>query len=146
VMYKVRMYNGWQGSYCQKKVRQLIGRAVVQAVSRRLPTAAAQVRSQVRSCGICGGQSVTGQVSSEYFGFPCQFSFYQMFHNHLSSGAGTIGELMADVPSGLILTPPQKTKATSPHLHMCIAVIRNNFHNGHMSSMEPEEWCVLHGY
>jgi hypothetical protein len=36
------------------------GRAIVQAVSRLLPTAAARVRSQVRSCGICGGQSGTG--------------------------------------------------------------------------------------
>jgi hypothetical protein len=35
------------------------GRAIAQAVSRRLPTAAARVRSQVRSCGICGGQSGT---------------------------------------------------------------------------------------
>jgi hypothetical protein len=34
------------------------GRAIAQAVSRWLPTApAARVRSQVRSCGICGGQS-----------------------------------------------------------------------------------------
>jgi hypothetical protein len=31
-----------------------------QAVSRRLPTAAARVRAQVTSCGICGGQSGTG--------------------------------------------------------------------------------------
>jgi hypothetical protein len=37
------------------------GRAIAQAVSRRLPTAAARVRSQVRSCGICGGQSGTGE-------------------------------------------------------------------------------------
>jgi fatty acid desaturase len=54
-----------------------------------------------------------GQVSTEYFGFPCQFSFYRLFHNHhhhLSSGAGTIGQLVADVPSALSLTPPQKTK------------------------------------
>jgi hypothetical protein len=35
------------------------GRAIAQAVSGRLPTAAARVRSQVRSCGICGGQSGT---------------------------------------------------------------------------------------
>jgi hypothetical protein len=38
----------------------LCGRAIFQAVSRRLPTAAARVRAQVRSCGICGGQSGTG--------------------------------------------------------------------------------------
>jgi hypothetical protein len=29
---------------------------------------------------------------------------------HLSSGAGTIRQLVADVPSGLSLTPPQETK------------------------------------
>jgi hypothetical protein len=30
--------------------------------------------------------------------------------HHLSPGAGTIGQLMAEVPSGLSLTPPQETK------------------------------------
>jgi hypothetical protein len=34
-------------------------RAIAQAVSRRLPTAAARLRSHVRSCGICRGQSGT---------------------------------------------------------------------------------------
>jgi hypothetical protein len=52
-----------------------------------------------------------GQVFSEYFGFPCQFSFHRLLHiHHLSFGAGTIGEIEADVPSGLSLTPPQETK------------------------------------
>jgi hypothetical protein len=37
-----------------------IGGAIAQAVSRRLPTAAARVRAQIRSCRICGGQSGTG--------------------------------------------------------------------------------------
>jgi hypothetical protein len=36
------------------------GRAIAQAVGRRLPTAEAPVRAQVTSCGICGGQSGTG--------------------------------------------------------------------------------------
>jgi hypothetical protein len=36
------------------------GHAIVQAVSCRLPTAAARVRSRDRSRGICGGQSGTG--------------------------------------------------------------------------------------
>jgi hypothetical protein len=56
-----------------------------------------------------------GQVSSEYFGFPCQFSFHRLLHihHHLSSGAVTIGQLVADVPSGLSLTPPQETKKTT---------------------------------
>jgi hypothetical protein len=43
-----------------------------------------------------------GQVFSEYFGFPCQFSFH---HTHLPTGADTIGPVAADVPSGLGLTP-----------------------------------------
>jgi hypothetical protein len=47
-----------------------------------------------------------GQVSSKYFGFRGQFSFHQTPHTHLLSGAGTIGQLEADVPSGLSLTPP----------------------------------------
>jgi hypothetical protein len=51
-----------------------------------------------------------GHVLSEYLGFPCQFSFYQLLHTHLSSGAGTIGQIVADVPSGLSLTPPQEIK------------------------------------
>jgi hypothetical protein len=39
------------------------GHAIAQAVSRRLPTAAARVRAQVSSCGICGGQNDTGAGS-----------------------------------------------------------------------------------
>jgi hypothetical protein len=51
-----------------------------------------------------------GQVFSQYFGFPCQFSFHRLIHiqHHLSSGAGTIGQLLADVRSGLSLIPPPK--------------------------------------
>jgi hypothetical protein len=53
-----------------------------------------------------------GQVFSEYFGFPRQFSFHRLhhIHHHLSSGADIIGQLMADVPSRLSLTPLQETK------------------------------------
>jgi hypothetical protein len=52
-----------------------------------------------------------GQVFSEYFGFSSQFAFHRLLHtHHLSSVAGIIGQLMADVTSGLSLTPPQETK------------------------------------
>jgi hypothetical protein len=51
-----------------------------------------------------------GQVFSEYFGFPCQPSFHQLLHNHLSSGAGTIGQIVADMSSGLSITPPREIK------------------------------------
>jgi hypothetical protein len=51
-----------------------------------------------------------GQVFSEYFGFPCQFTFHRLLHtHHLSSGAGTIDQLVAAVASGPSLTPPQET-------------------------------------
>jgi hypothetical protein len=47
-----------------------------------------------------------GHFLSEYFDILCQSSFHQLLHtHHLSSGAGTIGQLVADVPSGLGLTP-----------------------------------------
>jgi hypothetical protein len=50
-----------------------------------------------------------GQVFSEYFSFPYQFLFHRLLHtHHLSSGAGTIGQIVADVPSGLSLTLPQE--------------------------------------
>jgi hypothetical protein len=53
-----------------------------------------------------------GRVFSEYFGFPCHFLFPRLLHihHHLSSGAGTIDQLVAYVPSGLSITPPQETK------------------------------------
>jgi hypothetical protein len=44
------------------------------------------IRCQV---GFVVDKVALGQVFSEYFGFPCQSSFHQLFHNHpnLSSGA-----------------------------------------------------------
>jgi hypothetical protein len=52
-----------------------------------------------------------GQVSSEYFGFPYLFSFHRLLHiHHVSYGAGTVDQLVADVPSRLGLTPPNETK------------------------------------
>jgi hypothetical protein len=46
------------------------GRAIVQAVSRWLPIAAARVRSRVWSIGICGGQSGTGAGFLRVLRFP----------------------------------------------------------------------------
>jgi hypothetical protein len=47
-----------------------------------------------------------------YYGyFPYQFSFHRLLHTHyLSSRIGKIGQVVADVPSGLSLTPPQDSK------------------------------------
>jgi hypothetical protein len=60
------------------------GRAIAQAVSRRLPTAAVRVQTRVWSCGILWWTKVAlGQVFSENFGFPYQSIFHLLLHNHL---------------------------------------------------------------
>jgi hypothetical protein len=47
-----------------------------------------------------------GQVFSEYFGFPCQFSLHN--HPHLQSGAGTIGQKWPQYQVDLV--PPREKK------------------------------------
>jgi hypothetical protein len=62
----------------------ILGRAIAQAVSCRLPTTAARVQTRVWSCGILWWTKVAlGQVFSENFGFPCQSTFHLLLHNHL---------------------------------------------------------------
>jgi hypothetical protein len=50
--------------------------------------------------------------SLEYYGFPCQFPFRQLVHTSsslsMSCGAGTVIQIVADMPSSLSLTPPQE--------------------------------------
>jgi hypothetical protein len=46
------------------------GHVIAQTVSRRLPTAVIRVRSQVRPCWICGGQSTTGAGFLRLLCFP----------------------------------------------------------------------------
>jgi hypothetical protein len=61
------------------------GRAIAQAVNRRLPIAAVRVQTRVWSCGILWWTKVAlGQVFfSENFGFPCQSTFHLLLLNHL---------------------------------------------------------------
>jgi hypothetical protein len=66
-----------------------------------------------------------GQVFSEYFGFSYQFSFHQMVHSHLSTGAGTTGQLVTDVPSGLSLAPLNKFKGNSFGLFPSSGMLEN---------------------
>jgi hypothetical protein len=70
------------------------------------------LESRSRHVGFVADKLALGQVFSEYFGFSCQLSFHRLLHihHHLSSGAGTVGQLVGDVPSGISLTPPQETK------------------------------------
>jgi hypothetical protein len=89
----------------------LHGRAIAEAVSRWLPTAASQVQYRVWSSGICGGQSGVGAGFLRVLWFPLPIippnsPFAQ------SPGAGTIGQWVADVPSGPSLdsTPTKQIK------------------------------------
>jgi hypothetical protein len=62
---------------------------------------------------------------SKYFGFPCQLSFHRLLRtHHLSSGAGKIGQIVSDVPSGLSHPHPQETK--TKYLGQCLSVTRNS--------------------
>jgi hypothetical protein len=40
-------------------------------------------------------------VFSEYFGFPFQFSYYQLLHTQLSIAVSAVGPIVTGVPSGL---------------------------------------------
>jgi hypothetical protein len=77
---------------------KLLGRAIAQAISCRLPTAAARVRS----CGICGEQSGAGASILRVLRFPLPFapqspaSIIWGWYNR---------PVVAAVPSGLRLTP-----------------------------------------
>jgi hypothetical protein len=51
-------------------VRKLLGRNIAQVGSRWHPTAAARVRSQVKSCRICGKQSGAGAGFLRVLRFP----------------------------------------------------------------------------
>jgi hypothetical protein len=77
------------------------GRAIAQALSRWLSTAAARVRAQVWSSGFCGGQSGVGAGFLPVLRFPLPFFIPPNSPSSSQSpGAGTIGHSVADVPSG----------------------------------------------
>jgi hypothetical protein len=82
-------------------------RAIAQAVSHRLTTAAARVRAWVRSCGICGGQSGTGADFLRVLWCPLPIRIPQIAPQSsiIYHRAGTIGQTVAAVPGGLSLIP-----------------------------------------
>jgi hypothetical protein len=83
------------------------GRAIAETVSRWLPTAAARVRARVGQVGFVVDKVKSGQVFSEYFGFPCQKP--SILPNSSSSqlpGAGIIGQKWATCRVDPVWTPP----------------------------------------
>jgi hypothetical protein len=73
-----------------------LGRAIAQAVSRRLPTVVARVWSS----GIFGGQSDAGAGFLRVLRFPLPIFIPPNSPFSQSLGAGVVGQLVADVPSG----------------------------------------------
>jgi hypothetical protein len=71
VSLKVSLY------YAKKKKNS---RAIAQAVSRRLTTAAARVWAKVRSCGICGEQSGAGAGFLPVLRFPLSIINHRLLH------------------------------------------------------------------
>jgi hypothetical protein len=89
----------------RKEKRKKEGRAIAQAVSRWLPTARPGFEPGSVYVGFVDKVTL-GQVFYECFGFPFQFSFRRLLHNHhrLSSGAGTIGQLWPKSPRELTIS------------------------------------------
>jgi hypothetical protein len=82
------------------------GRAIAQAVSRWLPTAAAHVRVWVRSCGICRGQSGAGVAFLRVHRFPLPIFIPPDAPQPTSIICGWYNRpVIATVWSGLSLTP-----------------------------------------
>jgi hypothetical protein len=88
-------------------VIQRDGRAIAQAVSRWLSTAAARVRARVWSCGICGGQSGAGAGFLRVLRFPLSIIIPPSAPQSPSSiiWGWYNRPVVAAVPSGLSLTP-----------------------------------------
>jgi hypothetical protein len=89
------------------KIGSREGRAIAQAVSRWLPTAAAWVRARVWSCGICCGKSGAGAGFLRVLRFPLPIFIPPIASQSPSSiiwGKYNRPEVAA-VPSGLSPTP-----------------------------------------
>jgi hypothetical protein len=83
-----------------------VGRAIAQAVSRRLSTAAARVRTRICSSGICAGQNGPGAGSLRVLRFPLPIFIPPNSPSSQSPGAGTIGQKWPTCRVDPVRTPP----------------------------------------
>jgi hypothetical protein len=88
-----------------KRKRQWLGRAIAQAVNRPVTIAAARVRAQVKSCRTRGRESGNRAGSLRVLRFPLPIPIPPAAP-HSSFGAGTTGQLVADVIKRTQVPPP----------------------------------------
>jgi hypothetical protein len=82
-----------------RDLRYYLGRAIAEAVSRWFPTVADRAGARVWQVGFVVDKVASGQVFSEYFGFPCQNrSFHQLLHHHNHPGQLAEALRLADHP------------------------------------------------
>jgi hypothetical protein len=118
-----------------------IGRAVAQAVSRWLPTAAARVRFRA-ACGVCGGRSGTGgRFSPSTSVSPANHS--TNFSIIITTRGWHNRPLVATVPCGPNWTPPPtipiKKKSINGNRH-CSPQIRDS-NTSPTKAIEAREEC-----
>jgi hypothetical protein len=97
---------------CENRVYQppMPGRATAQAVSRCLLIAAARVRTRVRSCGICGGQSGTATGFLRVLRFPQPILILPTSPHSSYIVRGWYNRPVSGRRTKWSLTPPQETK------------------------------------
>jgi hypothetical protein len=119
-------------------------RAIAQAVSRRVPTAAAHVRAQVRSCGIFGGQigNPVGFLRVFRFPLPILITPTAPHSSSITRGWYNRPKYVSDVPSGLSLTPRKHILTTAIWMWW-IPVILHNWNSLCFSEGYRNPWSIL---
>jgi hypothetical protein len=108
------MNERWENFYTRQVTTSII-RAISQAVSRWLSTAAARVGARVWSCGGCGGQSGAGVGFIRVLRSPLPIFIPQLAAQSPSSviWGWYNGPVVVAVPSWLSLTPLRNTISIS---------------------------------
>jgi hypothetical protein len=120
--------------------------AIVQAVSRWLPTTAARVRARIWSCGICGGESGAGAGFLRVLRFPLPIFIPPIAPQSSSSiiwGLYNRPEVAA-VPSGLSPTPIKKSVTMLYYgVHLLYIIESVTIYVGRCRSKKVTLYCCL---
>jgi hypothetical protein len=115
-MYPNKSLQGNKSTYLVAKSLKLIHRTVLTDAAKEMRPLVASFAVRWPGFGLRSSHvefvvaKVTlGQVFSEYFGCPCQFAFHRLLHtHHLSSGTGTVDQILACVPIDTVSPQPRQ--------------------------------------